>query len=45
MKCTAQIQAGVCGFATQVTADSPDDQMVMDETVDIKRKEEPFWAM
>ncbi|MCK5414154.1 MAG: translation initiation factor IF-2, partial [Thermoplasmata archaeon] len=24
---------------------SPDDQMVMDETVDIKRKEEPFWAM
>ncbi len=24
---------------------SPDDQMVMEETVDIKRKEEPFWAM
>jgi len=28
MKCTAEIQAGVCGFATKVTADSPDDQMV-----------------
>ena len=28
MKCTAHIQAGVCGFATTVTADSPDDQMV-----------------
>ena len=28
MKCIAQIQAGVCGFATKVTADSPDDQMV-----------------
>ena len=28
MKCAAHIQAGVCGFATQVTADSPDDQMV-----------------
>ena len=28
MKCTAQIQAGVCGFATKVTADSPDDQSV-----------------
>jgi translation initiation factor 5B len=24
---------------------STDDRMVMDETVDIKRKEEPFWAM
>jgi len=28
MKCIAQIQAGVCGFATKVTADSPDDQSV-----------------
>ena len=28
MKCTAQVQAGVCGFATKVTADSPDDQIV-----------------
>jgi hypothetical protein len=28
MKCIAQIQAGVCGFATEVTADSPDDQSV-----------------
>jgi translation initiation factor 5B len=24
---------------------SPDDRMVMEETADIKRKEEPFWAM
>ncbi len=24
---------------------APDDQMVLDETVDIKRKEDPFWAM
>ena len=28
MKCVARVQAGVCGFATTVTADSPDDQMV-----------------
>jgi len=28
MKCTAEIQAGVCGFATKVAADSPDDQNV-----------------
>ena len=28
MKCVARIQAGVCGFTTTVTADSPDDQMV-----------------
>ena len=28
MKCTAQIQAGVCGFTTKVAADSPDDQNV-----------------
>jgi len=28
MKCIARVQAGVCGFATTVTADSPDDQMV-----------------
>jgi translation initiation factor 5B len=24
---------------------SPDDRMVLDETMDIKRREEPFWAM
>lgn len=28
MKCTARVQAGVCGFATTITADAPDDQMV-----------------
>jgi len=28
MKCVARVQAGVCGFTTAVTADSPDDQMV-----------------
>jgi hypothetical protein len=28
MKCIARVQAGVCGFATTVTAHSPDDQMV-----------------
>ena len=28
MKCLAHIQAGVCGFATKVTADSLDDQSV-----------------
>lgn len=28
MKCIARVQAGVCGFNTTVTADSPDDQMV-----------------
>jgi len=28
MKCIARVQAGVCGFATTITADSPDDQMV-----------------
>jgi hypothetical protein len=28
MKCIARVQAGVCGFTTTVTADSPDDQMV-----------------
>lgn len=28
MKCIAHVQAGVCGFATTVTADSPDDQIV-----------------
>ena len=28
MKCIARVQAGVCGFVTTVTADSPDDQMV-----------------
>ena len=28
MKCVARVQAGVCGFSTTVTADSPDDQMV-----------------
>ncbi len=28
MKCVARVQAGVCGFTTIVTADSPDDQMV-----------------
>ena len=28
MKCTAHIQAGVCGFATDVTADAPDEQSV-----------------
>jgi len=33
MKCTAQVNAGVCGFATKVTADSPDEQMV---TLDIE---------
>jgi len=33
MKCIARVQAGVCGFATMVTADSPDDQMV---TVEIE---------
>lgn len=33
MKCTAQVNAGVCGFATKVTADSADEQMV---TLDIE---------
>ncbi len=28
MKCIARVQAGVCGFTTTITADSPDDQMV-----------------
>jgi hypothetical protein len=28
MKCFAHITAGVCGFQTKVTADSPDDQLV-----------------
>ena len=28
MKCTATINAGVCGFTTNLTADSEDDQMV-----------------
>ena len=28
MKCSAHIEAGVCGFQTTVAADSPDDQMV-----------------
>lgn len=28
MKCTCQIRAGVCGFATTVAAESPDDQTV-----------------
>lgn len=28
MKCTARIEAGVCGFCTEVTADSPDNQLV-----------------
>ncbi len=28
MKCTARVEAGVCGFYTEVTADSPDDQLV-----------------
>jgi hypothetical protein len=28
MKCTARVQAGVCGFTTMVTTDSPDDQTV-----------------
>ena len=28
MKCVARVQAGVCGFATTVTAESPDEQMV-----------------
>ncbi len=28
MKCSARIEAGVCGFQTTVTADSPDEQMV-----------------
>ena len=28
MKCVASVQAGVCGFSTTVTANSPDDQMV-----------------
>jgi formylmethanofuran dehydrogenase subunit B len=28
MKCIARVQAGVCGFATTITADAPDDQMV-----------------
>jgi len=28
MKCVARVQAGVCGFSTTVTADSPDGQMV-----------------
>ncbi|MFB3880693.1 MAG: hypothetical protein ACE149_05490 [Armatimonadota bacterium] len=28
MKCIARVQAGVCGFTSTVTADSPDDQMV-----------------
>jgi translation initiation factor 5B len=27
------------------TALNPDDQMVLEEIVDIKRKTEPFWAM
>ena len=28
MKCIARVQAGVCGFTTTVTADSPNEQMV-----------------
>jgi hypothetical protein len=28
MKCTACVEAGVCGFHTEVTADSSDDQIV-----------------
>ena len=28
MRCSARIEAGVCGFHTTVTADSPDEQMV-----------------
>ena len=28
MKCVARVQAGVCGFTTAVTAESPDEQMV-----------------
>ena len=28
MKCTARVEAGVCGFTTTVSADSPDDQFV-----------------
>ena len=28
MKCRARVQAGVCGFMTTVTANSPDDQLV-----------------
>ena len=28
MKCSAHIEAGVCGFQTTVAADSPDEQMV-----------------
>lgn len=28
MKCSARIDAGVCGFQTTVAGDSPDDQMV-----------------
>jgi len=28
VKCVGRVQAGICGFTTGVTADSPDDQMV-----------------
>ena len=28
MKCTSEIQAGICGHVTKVAADSPDEQMV-----------------
>lgn len=28
MKCFVRVQAGVCGFTTNVTSDAPDDQMV-----------------
>jgi hypothetical protein len=28
MRCKAKIEAGICGFVTEVTANSPDDQMV-----------------
>lgn len=33
MKCLMEIKAGVCGYTTRVTADSPDEQMV---TLDIQ---------
>ena len=28
MRCKAKIEAGICGFVTEVTAEAPDDQMV-----------------
>ena len=28
MKCVAKVAAGVCSFTTEITADSPDDQML-----------------